>query len=87
MLDFSGRTRFDSNYQSSRNVMGILIFLIVGFSFFVTDAFPLDEKTKLAKEEVKELVLTPDQMKQYASAYKDPSVLYIRKVINNYVII
>jgi hypothetical protein len=84
MLDFSSRTGFDSNNQSSRNIMGILISFIIGFSFFVTDSFPLDEKMKPAKEEAKEPVLTPDQMKEYASAYKDPSVLYIRKVINNY---
>jgi hypothetical protein len=56
----------------------------LGLSSFITGAFPLDEKPKPGKEEVKEVVLTPDQMKKYASTYKDPYVLIVRKVINNY---
>ena len=64
--------------------MKIFILLILGLSFFVTNAFPVDEKPKQDREKVKELVLTQDQMKKYASTYKDPYVLHIRKVINNY---
>lgn len=65
-------------------MIGILIFLILGLGLFVRNAFTLDEKPKPGKEEVKELVLTPDQMKKYASTYKDPYVLHVRKVINNW---
>lgn len=64
--------------------MKIIIVLILVLSFFVTNAFTLDEKPKPGKKEVKELVLTPDQMKKYAATYKDPYVLHVRKVINNY---
>lgn len=76
--------RFAPKCSSCRAMIGILIFLILGFGLFVRNAFTLDEKPKPGKEEVKELVLTPDQMKRYASTYKDPYVLHIRKVINNY---
>ena len=84
MWAFSSKRSFDANYQSLRNTVGILIFLIVGLGFFVTNAFPLDEKQKPAKEEVKELVMTPEEMRDYAACYKDPYVLHIRKVISNY---
>lgn len=67
-----------------RAMIGILIFLILGLGFFVRNAFTLDENPKPGKEEVKELVLTPVQMKKYASTYNDPYVLHIRKVINHY---
>lgn len=84
MWAFFSKRRFDANYQSLRNTIRILIFLILGLSFFVTNAFPLDQKPIPAREEVKELVMTPEQMRDYASCYKDPYVLHIRKVINNY---
>lgn len=58
-----------------RGIIKIFILLILGLSFFVTNAFPVDEEPKPGKEEVKEMVLTPDQMKKYASTYKDPYVL------------
>ncbi len=64
--------------------MKILILLVLGLSFFVANAFALDEKPKPSDGEIKELVLTPEQMKKYASSYKDPYVLHIRKVMNNY---
>ena len=77
-------SKFDSNFRPLRNGMRILIFLILGLSFFVANAFALDEKSKPGGEGIKELVLTPEQMKKYASTYKDPYVLHIRKVINSY---
>jgi hypothetical protein len=36
------------------------------------------------KEEVRELILTPEQMERYAAYYKDLYVLHIRKAIKNY---
>jgi len=63
--------------------MRIFIFLILGLSFVVTNAFSVDEKPKPGKE-IKEIVLTPEQMKRYAAIYRDPYVLHIRKVISNY---
>lgn len=41
-------------------------------------------ESKPGGEEIKEHVLTPEQMERYAASYKDPYVLHIRKVINNY---
>ena len=35
-------------------------------------------------EDVKELILTPEQMKQYANAYKMPEVLHLRQFLNTY---
>ena len=75
---------FDSDFHSWGDMTKILILIILGLSFSVTNAFPVDEKPNPDKEEVKELVLTPDQMEKYACTYKDPYVLHIRKVINNY---
>ena len=49
-----------------------------------SNAFALDEKAKPSKGEAKEIVLSPEQMKRYASTYKDPCVRHIRKVIDNY---
>jgi hypothetical protein len=76
--------RFTPKCSSCRAIIGILIFLILGLGFFIRNAFTLDEKPKPGKEEVKELILTPDQMKRYASTYKDPYVLHIRKMIDRY---
>jgi hypothetical protein len=73
---------FDPDVHLLRPVTGVLIFLILGLSLLVTGVYPLEEKP--GKEAVKELVLTPDQMKKYAASYKNPYVLHIRKVINNY---
>jgi hypothetical protein len=84
MWAFFSNKEFNSHYKLLGNTVGILTFLILGLSFIVAPAFPRDEQSKSAKEEVKEMVLTPDQMKQYAAAYKDPYILYIRKAINNY---
>jgi len=78
------KRRFCLNFHSLGDMTIILILVILGMGFFVTNAFPLDEKPKPAKEEVKELVMTPEQMRDYASCYKNPYVLHIRKVINNY---
>lgn len=84
MGTFSIKRGFDSNFHSWGDMTKILILIILGLSFFITNAFPLDEKPKPSDGEIKELVLTPEQMKKYAFTYKDPYVLHIRKVINNY---
>ena len=78
------KRRFRSDFHSWGDMTIILILVILGMSFFITNAYPVNEKPKPGEEEVKELVLTPDQMKKYASIYKDPCVLHIRKVISNY---
>ncbi len=76
--------RFNSNYRTIINLIETLLFLTLGLSFFITDAFPFNKKPQPKKVEVKELVLTPEQLEKYASSYKDPYVLHIRKVIDNY---
>ena len=77
-------SRFNSDFRSLGNGMRILLSLILGLNLFVTNTFAIDEKSKSGAEEIKELVLTPEQMKKYAATYKDPHVLHIRKVINRY---
>jgi hypothetical protein len=67
--------------QSGRK---IIIVVILGLICADTNAFSVDKELKPSKEEVKEMVLTPDQMKKYASTYKDPYVLHIRKAINSF---
>ena len=63
--------------------MKMLITFILGLTVLSINSFALDTATKPINGGIKEIVLTQEEMKRYASTYRDPYVRHIRKAINN----
>ena len=63
--------------------MKMLITFILGLTVLSINSFALDTATKPINGGIKEIVLTQEEIKRYASTYRDPYVRHIRKAINN----
>ena len=63
--------------------MKMLITFILGLTVLSINSFALDTSTKPINEEILETAPTREDMKRYASTYRDPYVRHIRKAINN----
>ncbi len=63
--------------------MKMLTALIFGLTVLSINSFALDTATQPINGEIKEVVLTQEEMKKYASVYRDPYVRHVRKAINN----
>jgi len=63
--------------------MKMLITFIFGLTVLSINSFALNAATQPINREIKEVVVTQEEMKRYASVYQDPYVRHIRKPINN----
>ena len=63
--------------------MKALILLNFGLTVLPIYSFALDSSTKPVNKEISEITPTQEEMKRYASIYRDPYVRHIRRAINN----